>query len=406
MRSVTARAHPAPPLWTDVISGPTRRVADVLRAHGPRTRSELITLTGLSRPTVSASLTDLASAGLIVEETGVPTKPIGGRPASVIRLARPAGLAVGLDIGRRHIRVAIADLGHAVLTDHEVRLEYEADDHPTEVLDRAAALVDSALAEIRADRSAVVGIGVGVPAPITRTGHIGSPALLPGWADLVPAVELEKRLSLPVRADNDANVGALGEYVWGAGRGCADLVYIKVATGIGAGIVLDGRLYRGAAGTAGELGHVTLDARGPICRCGNRGCVELSAGGRALLEHARVSHRHLRNLVELVQLATDGDVGCRRLLVDAGLQLGFAVGNLVNLVNPDRIVLGGELGAATQLLLEPLRRGLADTAMPAAVQAVQVVPAQLGERASVLGSVALALGTDSVTPSLAEARIG
>jgi predicted NBD/HSP70 family sugar kinase len=312
---------------------------------------------------------------------------------------------VGLDIGRRHIRVAIADLGHAVLIDHEVRLEFEADNHATEVLDRAAALVDSALAGIRADRSAVVGIGVGVPAPITRTGHIGSPALLPGWADLVPAVELEKRLSLPVRADNDANVGALGEYVWGAGRGCADLVYIKVATGIGAGIVLDGRLYRGAAGTAGELGHVTLDARGPICRCGNRGCVELSAGGRALLEHARVSHRHLRDLVELVQLATDGEVGCRRLLVDAGLQLGFAVGNLVNLVNPDRIVLGGELGAATELLLEPLRRGLADTAMPAAVQAVQVVPAQLGERASVLGSVALALGTDSATPSLAEARI-
>jgi predicted NBD/HSP70 family sugar kinase len=317
----------------------------------------------------------------------------------VVRLARPAGLAVGLDIGRRHIRVAVADLGHRVLTDREARLEREADHHPSEVLDRAVALVDEALCEVGADRSAVVGVGLGVPAPITRSGRIGSPALLPGWADLVPADELGRRLGLPVRADNDANVGALGEYVWGAGRGCADLVYVKMATGIGAGIVLDGRLYRGAAGTAGELGHVTLDARGPVCRCGNRGCVELSAGGRALLDNARASHPHLRDLVELVQYAADGDPGCRRLIIDAGMHLGFAMGSMVNLVNPDRIVLGGELGAATDLLLEPLRRGLADTAMPVAVQAVRVVPAQLGELASALGGVALALGTDTVTPS-------
>jgi len=399
MPSVAARQNSAGPIWTDGFSGNTRRVADVLRAHGPRTRSELITLTGLSRPTVSASLLDLAAAGLILEEIGPPARPAGGRPASVVRLARPAGLAVGIDVGRRHIRVAVADLGHEVLIDREIRLDHEADDHPTEVLDRSAALVDDALAEIGADRSVVVGVGLGVPAPITSTGHIGSPALLPGWAELVPADELARRLELPVRADNDANVGALGEYVWGAGRGCADLVYVKVATGIGAGIVLDGRLYRGAAGTAGELGHVTLDARGPVCRCGNRGCVELTAGGRALLEHARASHPHLRDLVQLVEYATDGDVGCRRLLIDAGIQLGFALGSLVNLVNPDRIVLGGELGAATELLLEPLRRGLADTAMPAAVQAVQVLPAQLGERASALGGVALALGVDTVAPS-------
>lgn len=401
MRSVTAGPHSPAPLWTDSFSGNTRRVIDVLRAHGPRTRSELGSLTGLSRPTISASLADLVSAGLITEEAGAPVRPGGGRPASVVRLARTAGLAVGLDVGRRHIRVAVADLGHAVLIDRAIRLAVEADDHPTEVLNQAVALVDDALTEIGAERSEVVGVGLGVPAPITRSGHIGSPALLPGWAHLVPADELGMRLDLPVRADNDANVGALGEYVWGAGRGCADLVYVKVATGVGAGIVLDGRLYRGAAGTAGELGHVTLDARGPICRCGNRGCVELSAGGRALLEHARVSRPHLRDLVQFVQLATDGDAGCRRLLIDAGLQLGFAMGSLVNLVNPDRIVLGGELGAATELLLEPLRRGLADTAMPAAVEAVQVVPAQLGERASVLGSVALALGTDLVAPSVA-----
>lgn len=278
-----------------------------------------------------------------------------------------------------------------MLAERATRLPFESDDNSNAVLDEAAILTDAALAEVGADRDAVVAVGLGVPAPITRTGAIGAPALLPGWADLMPAAELSRRLGLHVRADNDANVGALGEYVWGAGRGCADLVYVKVATGIGAGIVLDGRLYRGASGTAGELGHVTLNARGPVCRCGNRGCLELTAGGRAVLEHARASHPDVQDLVQLVDLAMEGDAGCRRLVADAGIQLGVALGGLVNLVNPDRIVLGGELGVATELLLEPLRWGLADTAMPAAVQAVQVVPAELGERASALGAIVLAL---------------
>jgi predicted NBD/HSP70 family sugar kinase len=160
--------------------------------------------------------------------------------------------------------------------------------------------------------------------------------------------------------------------------------------------VLDGRLYRGAVGTAGELGHVTLDARGAVCRCGNRGCVELTAGGRALLSHARLSHPELTDLEGLVQYAIDGDPGCRRLIIDAGTQLGFALGSLVNLLNPQRIVLGGELGAAADVLREPVQRGLSDTAMGAAVDALDVVQGELAERAAALGGVALALGVDAV----------
>jgi len=392
---VAARPEPANGRWARNLSGAARRVAEVLRAHGPRTRADLVALAGLSRPTVSAALADLASAGLTTEATEAGAARTGGRPASVVRLTRSAGLAVGVDIGRRHIRVAAADLGHEVLTDREVRLDEDAEDHPYEVLALAVDLVDTVLREVGTDRSEVVGVGLGVPAPITSSGRIGSPALLPGWAPLVPSEHFAAALDLPVQVDNDANLGALGEFVWGAGRGCADLVYVKLATGIGAGIVLNGRLYRGAAGTAGELGHVTLDARGPVCRCGNRGCVELTVGGRALLEHARATHPRVRDLIELVDLAAAGEPGCRRLLIDAGIQLGIAMGSLVNLVNPDRIVLGGELGVATELLLEPLRRGLADTAMPAAASAVRVVPAQLGERASALGGVALVLGAAS-----------
>jgi predicted NBD/HSP70 family sugar kinase len=393
--AVTAERVDASALWSGTLAGNARRVAEILRAYGPRTRSELVTLTGLSRPTVTAGLADLTGAGLVSEQVAAAIRPAGGRPASVVRLTRTAGLALGIDIGRRHIRVAVADLGHEILAERATRLTQDADDHPTEVLGLAVDLVEETLGASAADRHDVLGVGFGIPAPMTRDGLVGSPALLPAWADLAPGQELAHRLNLPVRVENDANLGALAEYVWGAGRGCSDLVYVKLATGIGAGIVLDGRLYRGADGTAGELGHVTLDARGPVCRCGNRGCLELTTGGRALLENARLTKPDIADLDALVRLAADGDPGCRRLLIDAGTQLGFALGGLVNLLNPARIVLGGELGAAAKLLREPLLRGLSDTAMAAPVRAVQVVSAQLDLRAAALGGVALALGVDA-----------
>lgn len=393
--AVTAERVDASDLWSETLAGNARRVAEILRAYGPRTRSELVALTGLSRPTVTAGLTDLTDAGLVSEQVAAAMRPAGGRPASVVRLTRTAGLALGIDIGRRHIRVAVADLGHEILAERATRLTQDADDHPNEVLGLAVDLVDETLGASAANRHDVIGVGFGIPAPMTRDGLVGSPSLLPAWADLAPGEELEHRLNLPVRVENDANLGALAEYVWGAGRGCADLVYVKLATGIGAGIVLDGKLYRGADGTAGELGHVTLDARGPVCRCGNRGCLELTVGGRALLENARLTKPDIADLDALVRLAAEGDPGCRRLLIDAGTQLGFALGGLVNLLNPARIVLGGELGSAAKLLREPLLRGLSDTAMAAPVRAVQVVSAQLELRAAALGGVALALGVDA-----------
>jgi predicted NBD/HSP70 family sugar kinase len=388
-------------LWSDELTGNGRRVAEILRMHGPCTRADIVSLTGLSRPTVTAGLIDLTAVGLVSEQLATSSRPAGGRPAAVVTLTRRAGLALGVDVGRRHVRVAVADLGHHVLTELAATLARDADDHPADVLNLAVDLVGQALSDSQASRQDVVGVGFGIPAPITHGGRIGSPALLPAWADLSPADELADRLDLPVRGDNDANLGALAEYVWGAGRGCANLVYVKLGTGIGAGIVLGGRLYRGAAGTAGELGHVTLDARGPVCRCGNRGCLELTAGGRALLEHVRLTRPELTDLQELSRLAVDGDPGCRRLLIDAGTQLGFALGGLVNMLSPSRIVLGGELRGAVDLIRRPLLRGLHDTAMAAAVTAVDVVPAHLGLGGAALGGVALALGVDTALPRAA-----
>src|SRR5215207_7601524 len=228
MPAVTARRMSARELWRDGLTGNARRVADVLRSRGHRTRAELITATGLSRPTVSATLSDLARGGLVAEDTRT-TGALGGRPAAVVRLSRDAGLSVGVDIGRRHIQVAVADLGHEVLAERNRRLAADAEDSPAGVLDDAASMIRSALDDLVASADSVVGVGLGIPAPITTEGRIGSPNLLPAWAPLAPAEELAGRIGMPVWVDNDANLGALGEYVWGAGGGCSVLVFVKLA---------------------------------------------------------------------------------------------------------------------------------------------------------------------------------
>jgi predicted NBD/HSP70 family sugar kinase len=371
--------------------GAERRLVDALRVLGPATRAEVAAATGLSRATVSAALTALSDAGLVVEtHAGMPVGPSGGRPAALVRLSPAAGLAVGVDVGRTHLRVAVADLGHQVLGEQSVRLDQGTAAH--EVLDRAASLVDATLAVAGAELESVVGVGLGLPAPVeVHSGLVAASNILPEWAGMAAGDDLATRLDRPVIVDNDANLGALAEYLWGAGAGLDTIAYVKAATGIGAGLVLDGRLFRGVGGLAGEIGHVTLEEHGDVCRCGNRGCLELVAGGAALVAALRRTHGELDSIEQVVALAAAGDPGARRIISDAGMHLGVAVGSLVNLLNPRRLVVGGELGRAGEVLLEPLRRALRRSAVRAAVDAVEVVGGELGDRSEVLGAVAVVL---------------
>ena len=367
---------------------PLRLVLDALRARGPLTRSELAESTGLSRTTISALVSDLRRR-FLVDDRPEPGARTGGRPATLVTLLPAAGVAVGVDIGRTHVRVVIADLGHSVLSEHSVR--YDVDGHPDETLATACRLLGTLLAGVRRRREEVIGVGVGIPAPLDGTGAISVSNILPGWVGLRPADLFARGLGLPVQAENDANLGALAEARWGAGRGGHLVVYIKAATGIGAGIVEDGRLFRGSSGTAGELGHMSVGAGGAVCRCGNRGCLELLAGGPALLAQVRTAGHNLTTLAELVALAQQGDPGCRRVLTDAGDSLGLAVANLVNLINPDRIVFGGELGLAGEMVLASLRDRVSRSAVAPAAAAVTIWPAELGDRAEALGAALLVL---------------
>ncbi|HEX5494755.1 MAG TPA: ROK family transcriptional regulator [Mycobacteriales bacterium] len=388
------------------LPGNARTVLNTLRRRGPATRAELAEAAGLSRATVSVALARLVREGL-VDQSGesMSAGPSGGRPPSLIRLGPAAGLAVGVDVGRAHLRVAVADLGHQVRAEDACTLR--GDVRAEAVLDLAAQLVRSCLDRIGHDMADVIGVGLGMPAPVEqRTGRVLAPAILPDWAHLCAGPELSARLGRPVMVDNDANLGALAEHMWGAGRGHGTIAYIKAATGIGGGLVLGGRLFRGRSGTAGELGHVVLDENGGVCRCGNRGCLELVAGGTALVAALRGSNRDVTSLPDLIRHVRAGDTACVRIVADAGTHIGVAVGSLVNLVNPERVIVGGELGQAGEVLLEPMRRALRRCAVSPAVQAVEVVPCALEDRSEVLGAVAGVLCEPEWVPDATTARVG
>jgi predicted NBD/HSP70 family sugar kinase len=285
-----------------------------------------------------------------------------------------------------------------------VRFDVEGD--ADGALRTAARLVTAGLRAAAAGASHVLGIGLAVPAPLDAGGRVGVSNTLPGWVGRAPAEELERAIGAPVRPENDANLGGLAEALWGAGRGHRLIVYIKAAAGIGAGLVVDGQVYRGASGTAGELGHTVVADSGPVCRCGNRGCLEMLAGGAALVAQLTPSGSPVRTVAELVGRAREGDPGCRRVLADAGEHLGMAVANLVNLLNPELVVLGGELGLAEELVLTPLRGRVQRASLPPSAQAVRVEPAALGNRAEALGGALLALReTHRFDPSRAAALV-
>ncbi|MBT1102877.1 ROK family transcriptional regulator [Streptomyces sp. Tu10] len=362
------------------------RVVRAVRMAGSLTQAEIARSTGLSAATVSNIVRELKDGGT-VEVT--PTSA-GGRRARSVSLSGDAGIVIGVDFGHTHLRVAVGNLAHQVLAEESEPLDVDASS--AEGFDRAEVLVKRLIAATGIGPDKVIGIGLGVPGPIdVESGTLGSTSILPGWTGINPSQELSGRLGVPVYVDNDANLGALGELVWGSGRGVKDLAYIKVASGVGAGLVIDGTIYRGPGGTAGEIGHITLDESGPVCRCGNRGCLETFTAARYVLPLLQASHGPGLTMERVVQLAREGDPGCRRVIGDVGRHIGSGVANLCNLLNPSRVVLGGSLAEAGELVLGPIRDSVSRYAIPSAARQLSVLPGALGGRAEVLGALALVL---------------
>jgi predicted NBD/HSP70 family sugar kinase len=369
------------------------KVLDVVREQGVVSRAEIAVATGLARSTVSTLVGDLQRAGLVVErEDGRTEEASGsGRPPLMLSLDPGAGAVIGIQLDHDYVRVAIADLSLKLLA--EGVTEGDVDHDAQAGLAAAASLADELLnkAGVAADR--LIGAGIALSGPIDRSsGLISSTTILPGWVGVDAASWLTDRLGVPVQVENDANLGALAESVLGAGRGATEMAYVMLSSGIGGGLILGGRLYRGARGTAGEIGHVVVDESGHMCRCGNRGCLETLVGAGALTELLRRSHGDAITIEEVIALAGQRDPGAQRVIADAGRTVGRVLASICNEYNPERIVIGGELAAAGEVLLAPLREAISRYAIPAAVENLTVVSGQLGDRAELMGALALVVG--------------
>jgi predicted NBD/HSP70 family sugar kinase len=376
-----------------------QRVITVLRTQGRISQADIARATGLSRTTISTVVGELKDLGLVSYVNGKESHPRGGRPAVQLVLQNPEQVVVGIDFGHSHVAVALADLAHNVLA--ERRWDLDVNNRAVTALDTAARMFGDLRTELGIELRNVIGAGIGIPGPVDRArGKSGSATILPGWVDLRIAAEMTERLGLPVEIENDANLGALAELTWGAGKDCSNFAYIKAATGIGAGIVIDGRLLRGATGTAGEIGHTTLDEGGALCYCGNRGCLETVASGPAILHLVGPVGGETLTLARLVELALNGDLRCRRAISDAGREIGVAIAGLCNLINPERVIVGGLLSKTGEVLLQPLRESIRRHAVQAAAESVDVRPAVFVERAELLGSLALALLSSSERVSI------
>lgn len=346
------------------------------------TQANLARTTGLAPATVSTIVRELAEHGLVDVEPG------RGRRGAAVRISSTAGTVIGIDFGHTHVAVAVGDLSGTVL--REDRRATSGGESHDEALGLARSLLEGLDAFVD-DAPPIRSAALGVPAPVARE-LVESDAIFPGWHGVNVARAAQEAFGVPVVVENDANLGALAEHRLGAAQGHETSVFIKTSSGVGAGIMIGGQIFHGASGTAGEIGHLTLDELGPPCRCGKRGCLE------AFTATAFVQQQVAGQLVGapgradvdlVIAAAREGNVAARRALEDAGLHLGQGIASLVNLLNPALVSVGGDMARAGELLLEPARLGLRKYGLDA-VASTPVVAGELGSRASLIGAVLLA----------------
>ena len=359
----------------------------LIRDGRAATRADLVQLTGLGRSTVSQRVDALISSGLVKESSeGSST---GGRPPGVLSFNRSAGVILAADLGATHSRIAATDLGGVVLS--ETAEAMDIGDGPEAVLDWLEKLFDSLLKKAGRSRADVRGIGVGVPGPVEFvTGRPVSPPIMPGW-DGYPIPERFESFGVPVLVDNDVNAMAFGEH-WSHWRDTDHLLFIKVGTGIGSGIIIDGAIHRGAQGAAGDIGHIRVsDDESVVCSCGNIGCVEAIAGGRALARQLSALGFEAKNSADVVKLVRSGNPEALRLIRQAGRLLGEVASSATNLLNPTVIVVGGDIAHAHEQLFAGIREIVYQRSLPLATRHLRIVRSELDDRAGTVGAAVMAI---------------
>lgn len=385
-------------------SGSAGTLLELIRRGDATTKPDLVELTGLARSTVSQRVDLLISEGYVIV-TGE-TRSTGGRPPMALEFNRDLGVVLAADIGATHSRFAVCDLNAEPLA--EMSVDLLVGDGPDSVLGRAEDAFESLLSEADRTSNDVLGVGVGVPGPVDFfAGRAVHPPIMFGWHDYPIRDRLADRFSAPTLVDNDVNIMALGEH-WTLDKPVDDLLYVKVGTGIGSGLILGGHLHRGARGAAGDIGHIQAGATDVVCRCGNTGCLEASAGGAALaLQLAELGYE-TTNSRDVVELVAEGNQDALHALREAGRLLGEALSSIVNLLNPGLLLIGGDLAQPGQTLVAAVREVVYQRSLPLSTADLRIQESPLGDRAGVIGAAALVLDhilhADAVDASIRRPR--
>jgi len=377
---------------------------DLVRGHGELTKSHLVTYTDYSRTKITSCIDSLLSKKIIV--TNNSTEYSGGRRSKSFRLNEKLGLVAGIQIGATSVELGIADYSGRILIQYEEPASVR--DGPVKSLGRACALIEKMIRANNLSEANINGIGVGVPGPVDfLAGTVVSPPIMPGW-DRYPIIDTVQQSfpSANVVVDNDVNVMALGELSLGVAQGVENLIFVKLGTGIGAGIICEGRIYRGANGCAGDIGHICVDKDGPVCHCGNKGCLEGIAAGPAIAERSLVAARAGRspNLLDRYEknggilraqdvgaAAREGDALAIEVIRESGQLVGEVLAGLVNFYNPDMIVIGGGVSNLGDLLLSSIRQAVFSRSLPLATRNLQIVFSGIGAESGMFGGISLAL---------------
>ncbi|HEY4753442.1 MAG TPA: ROK family protein, partial [Candidatus Limnocylindrales bacterium] len=376
-------------------------VLDEIRLGRSRSRAELVARTGLSRGIVAQRVGELIDRGLVVE--GDPGPSTGGRPPRPLSFQSHAGHLLVADLGATSIDVAVTTLDGRILGHLDEPADIAAG--PDAVLDRVDELFVRLVSGTRDLPGRLWALGIGVPGPVEfATGRTVSPPIMPGWDGYPVRARFASRFGAPVWVDNDVNVLALGEWRSGVAAGHDNVVVVKIGTGIGAGIISDGRLHRGAQGAAGDVGHIQVAGeRAVVCRCGNTGCLEALAGGAALARDGEAAARSGRSprlaaaldrngsvsAEDVAVAASFGDPLALELLQAAGRQVGAMLAGVVNFFNPSLVVVGGGVARSGDVLLAAVREAVYGRSLPLATRDLLIQRSSLGPLAGVIGAAAM-----------------
>lgn len=377
-------------------------ILNVIRLHSPISRADIAKLTKLTPPTVTNLVGELIQSNLVVEtDLGEST---GGRKPILLRINSSAFYVVGVVAGSKRVKAVTTDLNGQVV--HQVQNKYPANPSVEQFFQTLTCTITQIFQETDPKRDAYLGIGVGMHGLVDPNQGLSIFAPNLNLRNMALKSHLEQSFSLPVEVENDVRALAMGESWFGQGQGLADFICVHLGTGVGAGIILNNRLYRGATYTAGEIGHTTIDINGPKCSCGNYGCLESLAGGPALARRAQQSiSLGKRSLIEdlvqgdpdkidgeiIYQAAQEGDTLAIEVLADTGRYLGIGIANLINTFNPSRIILSGGVARAGQFILEPLIDTVEKRSLTTPVEAVSIVISNLGGNAMAIGASTLLL---------------